>query len=131
MTVRIVYRRGVRSGGGVEIGTRRFRLHGFGPETCSLHGFGPTFRSTGTLPFPRDPRGSGGQEKTKKRPATDSETLTLGRAPFGVLVNQRDPEVVVWPSGFVEAWGTKAKQTHMFKNLLALPAARPTKTLSS
>ncbi len=25
---------------------------------------------------------------------------------------QRDPAVVVWPSGFLEAWGTKAKKPH-------------------
>ena len=38
---------------------------------------------------------------------------------------QRDPVVVYWPSGFLEAWCTKAKKRHFFKNiyngLLALP----------
>ncbi len=33
------------------------------------------------------------------------------------ISRQRDPEVVFWPSGvFVEAWGTKAKKPHIFKN---------------
>jgi hypothetical protein len=35
--------------------------------------------------------------------------------------------MVYWPSGFLEAWGTKAKKPHFFKNiyngLLALPAS--------
>ncbi len=43
---------------------------------------------------------------------------------------QRDPDVVCWPSGFLEAWGARANKPHIFKKfvfLLALPpkAARP------
>ena len=38
---------GARSGAGVEMGTRRSGLRGFGPKTCSLHGFGPKTRSSG------------------------------------------------------------------------------------
>jgi hypothetical protein len=29
--------------------------------------------------------------------------------------NQRDPGVVVWPSGSLEAWGTDAKKPNMFR----------------
>ncbi len=29
--------------------------------------------------------------------------------------DQRDPEVVVWPSGFLEAWGTEAKRPRIFR----------------
>jgi hypothetical protein len=36
-----VYGRGARSGDGVEIGTRRSGLRGFGPKTFSLHDSGP------------------------------------------------------------------------------------------
>jgi hypothetical protein len=41
-----------------------------------------------------------------------------------LLVTQRDPVVVYWPSGFLEAWGTKAKKPQFSRNvlfLLALP----------
>ena len=31
---------------------------------------------------------------------------------------QRDPVVVYWPSGFLEAWCTKAKKRHFFKNIM-------------
>ncbi len=27
---------------------------------------------------------------------------------------QKDPVVVYWPSGFLEAWGTKANKNHTF-----------------
>jgi hypothetical protein len=46
------------------------------------------------------------------------------------LVTQRDPEVVFWPSVFLEAWGgAKAKKPHIFQKpfFFAMPpsAARP------
>ncbi len=33
---------------------------------------------------------------------------------------QRDPVVVYWPSGFLEAWGTNANKPHFFRTLLVL-----------
>ncbi len=42
-----------RSGAGVEMGTRRSGLHGFGPKTCSPHGFGPKFGIPGPRSGPR------------------------------------------------------------------------------
>jgi hypothetical protein len=49
---------------------------------------------------------------------------------IGKTIRQRDSEVFFWPSGFLEAWGTKAKQPQIFRKrvvLLALPprSARP------
>ncbi len=41
-----------------------------------------------------------------------------------VTTDQRDPEVFVWPSGFLEAWGTKAKQPHMFNKILVCVPCR-------
>ncbi len=31
---------------------------------------------------------------------------------------QRDPEVFCGPSGFLEAWGTKAKKPHVFRKIV-------------
>ncbi len=45
--------RGARSAAGVENGTRRSGLPGFGPKTCSLNGFGPKFGSPGRRSGPR------------------------------------------------------------------------------
>ncbi len=33
---------------------------------------------------------------------------------------QRDPEVVFWPSGVLEAWGTQAKRPHMFRKIVVV-----------
>ncbi len=37
-------------------------------------------------------------------------------------LNQMDPEVVFWPSGFLEAWGTETKQPHTFRRFFGLAA---------
>ncbi len=45
--------------------------------------------------------------------------------PIHVHNDQRDPVVVYWPSGFLEAWGTKAKKPQISRNiLLAWPCRR-------
>jgi hypothetical protein len=33
---------------------------------------------------------------------------------------QKDPEVVFWPSAFLEAWGTKANKSHIFKKIVVV-----------
>jgi hypothetical protein len=43
-------------------------------------------------------------------------TRQIGHVPkrgFGPIMRQRKPELVFWPSCFLEAWGTKAKN-HLF-----------------
>ncbi len=43
----------------------------------------------------------------------------------GAHFSQRDPEVVVWPSVCLEAWGAKAKIPHMFqKRVVCWPLPR-------
>ncbi len=37
---------------------------------------------------------------------------------------QRDPEVFFWPSAFLDAWGTKAKKLHIFKNTVVFGPRR-------
>ncbi len=33
-------------------------------------------------------------------------------------LSQRDPKVLFWPSGFLEAWGTKAKEPHSLRKIM-------------
>ncbi len=37
---------------------------------------------------------------------------------FSGLFYQKEPEVVLWPSGFLEAWGSKAKKPHIFHTIV-------------
>ncbi len=37
---------------------------------------------------------------------------------FNSYLPRRDPGVFCWPSGVLEAWGTKAKKQHMFRKLM-------------
>ncbi len=52
-------------------------------------------------------------------PRHSGRASSMDGARFGPKVyDQKDPEVVFWPSGILEAWGTKAKKPHIFKNIL-------------
>ncbi len=94
------------------------------PEHCPEHVW-PIFGAFVYLGPPASPCMDGGVIS----PATTNKTtLDLDRAPDPGRA--RCVSVVLWPSWFLETWGTKAEKTHIFKNrvfLLALPpkAAEP------
>ncbi len=57
------------------------------------------------------------------RPFEANRPQNKGVCPIAVNpIAQRDhPEVVFWPSVFLEAWGTKAKKPHMFQKCFCWP----------
>ncbi len=43
---------------------------------------------------------------------------------FRLCNSQRDPEVVFWPSDFLEAWGTEANTPHIFRTCVVFGPCR-------